>query len=43
MEIMTEQIHMGISVFAGMVFFVWILPGMVCSKEKLPEDMPSRK
>lgn len=31
------------AVFAGMLFLIWILPGVVCRKGKAPEDFPPRK
>lgn len=31
------------AVFGGMLFLVWILPGMVCRKGRAPEDFPPRK
>jgi hypothetical protein len=43
MEMMTDQLQMGVSVFSAMIFLVWILPGMVCRKGTFPEDLPSRK
>jgi hypothetical protein len=43
MEMMTEQIQMGVTGFSAMVFLVWILPGMVCRKGSFPEDRPTLK
>lgn len=31
------------AIFGGMLFLVWVLPGVVSRKGKLPEDYPPRK
>jgi hypothetical protein len=31
------------AVFGGMLFLVWILPGLVCRLAKVPEDRPQPK
>ncbi len=40
---LTDQVQMGLTVFSGMIFFVWILPGLVCRRGKFPEDRPVLK
>jgi len=43
MEMLTEEFQMGLAVFGAMLFFVWVLPGVVCRKGKYPEDLPAPK
>ena len=31
------------AIFGGMLFLVWVLPGVVCRKGKFPEDFPPRR
>ncbi len=31
------------AVFGGMLLLVWVLPGLVTRKAKIPEDFPPRK
>lgn len=42
MEFLSDNITLG-AVFGGMLFLVWILPGLVCRKGRAPEDFPPRK
>lgn len=31
------------ALFGGMLFVIWVLPGLICRKGKFPEDAPQRK
>lgn len=42
MQILSDNITLS-AIFSGMLFMVWILPGVVCRKGKFPEDFPPRK
>jgi hypothetical protein len=42
MEMLADNFNLA-AVFGGMLFLVWILPGLVCRKGKFPEDFPQRK
>jgi hypothetical protein len=42
MGILNGNMTLG-AVFGGMLFLVWILPGIVCRKGCAPEDHPPRK
>jgi hypothetical protein len=42
MQLLAQNLNLA-AIFGGMLFFVWVLPGMICRPGKFPEDVPQRK
>lgn len=42
MEILAANYNLTV-IFGGMLFLVWVLPGLVCRKGKFPEDIQQRQ